>query len=376
MQRILFNTLCIFFIIFLLTACSSGEESSTEPEQLPEKPSAEMEDWELELYNLAKEEGEVNIIGWPSSDREALLAEFEKKYPGIKVNYIGMRYADAMVKLKEEQNNGKFLADVQLEGLSAQFEDINEYIVNPDIQKDENWHGGFTNGVSSLIGTNYEGQYIYGIQALPQILINNDVIPKGEIKTFEDLLNSEYSNKILTYDFSVKGQGTVTLTALAREKGEQYITDLINQVKPVLANDHRQIAQWFATGKYPIVIGIDTMQLTEFTEKGVVKNVQKLRLEKSTLYNPFGVAVLKNPPNPNTTKLFINWFLSKDGQEKYVEILDVYQSRRIGAGEVKNEYAIPWTQIDIENAIPILAEEPQKVEAWVMEQGKIYKGEK
>ena len=101
-----------------------------------------------------------------------------------------------------------------------------------------------------------------------------------------------------------------------------------------------------------------------------------MRLEKSTLYNPFGLAVLKNPPNPNATKLFVNWFLGKEAQGKYVDILDVYQSRRTDAGEVKNEYAIPWSQIDSENAIPILAEEPQKLEAWVMEQGKMYKGEK
>ena len=376
MQRKMFHSVFIFFIIFLLTACSTGEESSTKPESSSKQSTAELEDWEVELYNLAKEEGKINIIGWPSPDREVLLAEFEKKYPGIEVNYIGMRYSDAMVKLKEEQNNGKFLADVQLEGLSAQFEDIHEYIVDPDVQKDENWHGGFENGDKSLVGTNYEGQYIYGIQALPQILINNDVIPEGEIEIFEDLLNSEYSDKVLTYDFSMKGQGTVTLTALAREKGEQFVTDLIEEAQPVLANDHRQIAQWFATGKYPIVIGIDTTQLTEFTDKGVVKNVQKLRLEKSTLYNPFGLAVLKNPPNPNATKLFVNWFLGKEAQGKYVDILDVYQSRRTDAGEVKNEYAIPWSQIDSENAIPILAEEPQKLEAWVMEQGKMYKGEK
>ena len=376
MKSKMFHSLFVIFIIFLLTACSSGEESSTEPETTTKQPTTEMEEWETELYDLAKEEGAVNIIGWPSSDRETLLAEFEKKYPGVKVNYIGMRYSDAMVKLKEEQNNGKFLADVQLEGLSAQFEDINQYIVNPDVQKDENWYGGFATGVDSLIGTSYEGQYIYGIQALPQVLINNDVIPEGEIKTFEDLLKSEYSDKVLTYDFSLKGQGAVTLTALAREKGEQYITDLVKTVKPVMASDHRQIVQWFATGKYPIVIGIDTTQISEFTEKGIIKKVQKLRLDKTSLYNPFGIAVLKNPPNPNASKLFVNWFLSKDGQEKYVEILDVYQSRRTDASEVKNEYAIPWAQIDAEKAIPILTEEPQKLEAWVMEQGKIYKGEK
>ncbi|WP_338449883.1 extracellular solute-binding protein [Niallia oryzisoli] len=373
MKRKRFILLAVILLL-VFTACSNQQKTvESQTDKASTKVDSKKEAWEQELYELAKKEGKISIVGWPSENREALLEEFEKEYPGIKVNFIGMRYTDAMVKLREEQNNGKYLADVQIEGLAAQFDDLNKYIVNPDIKNDDNWHGGFAKGFDALKGSNYEGQYIYGVQASPQILINNDVIPEGEIKTFEDLLKSEYSGKIVGYDFSIRGQSTVTLTGLARAKGEDFVTELLEKGKPVVVKDHRQIANWFATGRYPIVIGIDTTQLEEFKEKGVVKNIQTLRVEKANTYQPFALAVLKNPPNPNATKLFVNWYLSKKGQEKFVDLIGIYQSRRTDVPEVQNEYTIPWSQIEQENDVPMTSVEGTKTEDWVLEQGKNYK---
>lgn len=373
MKRKQFILLAVILLL-VFTACSNQQKTvQSQTDKAPTKEESKKEAWEQELYELAKEEGKISIVGWPSENREALLEEFEKEYPGIKVNFIGMRYTDAMVKLREEQNKGKYLADVQIEGLAAQFDDLNKYIINPDIKNDDNWFGGFAKGFDALKGSNYEGQYIYGVQALPQILINNDVIPKGEIKTFEDLLKSEYSGKMVGYDFSIRGQSTVTLTGLARAKGKDFVTELLEKGKPVVVKDHRQIANWFATGRYPIVIGIDTTQLEEFKEKGVIKSIQTLRVEKANTYQPFALAVLKNPPNPNATKLFVNWYLSKKGQEKFVDLIGIYQSRRTDVQEVQNEYTIPWSQIDQENDVPMTSVEGTKTEDWVLKQGKSYR---
>jgi hypothetical protein len=44
------------------------------------------------------------------------------------------------------------------------------------------------------------------------------------------------------------------------------------------------------------------------------------------------IAVLKNPPNPNATKVFVNWYLSQEGQQTYVDLFydggDTVLSRR------------------------------------------------
>jgi ABC-type Fe3+ transport system substrate-binding protein len=39
--------------------------------------------------------------------------------------------------------------------------------------------------------------------------------------------------------------------------------------------------------------------------------------------NSFGViGIVKNPPHPNATKVFINWFLSREGQDWYGRIME------------------------------------------------------
>ena len=54
-----------------------------------------------------------------------------------------------------------------------------------------------------------------------------------------------------------------------------------------------------------------------------------------------GLTLLKNPPHPNAIKVFLAWFLSKEGQDSYVErgALDSV-SRRLDA-QVKYPDARP-----------------------------------
>ena len=33
------------------------------------------------------------------------------------------------------------------------------------------------------------------------------------------------------------------------------------------------------------------------------------------------IGIVKNPPHPHATKVFVNWFLGKQGQELYVKVM-------------------------------------------------------
>ena len=51
--------------------------------------------------------------------------------------------------------------------------------------------------------------------------------------------------------------------------------------------------------------------------------------EGSSSSNGYGsLAILKNPPHPNATKIFVNWLLSKEGQELYSRTL-LHGTRRL-----------------------------------------------
>jgi len=360
-----------------LAACGTAQpaaEPNAQPQQ-PAAPETSKEAWEVEfdrVYEEAKKEGELIVYGQPGTNREDLMREFEKAYPGIKVKYTGMRSNEASAKLIAEQAQGKFLADIQIEGAEGGFEDAREFIIDPGLKDDSIWHGGFEAGFKALEGSAYEGRYVYGLLASPTIYINNDVIPEGEIKTIEDIIDPKWKGQLLIKDFSRFGQSTSALGGLVHQQGQEYMHKLLEN-EPILGEDDRQNVQWFLTGRYPIAIGLDTTQLDTFKESGVTAKIQRLRQEKATFYTPFSLGVLKNPPHPNATKVFIHWYFSKEGQEHFVDKLNNYLSRRVDVKEPESPESIPWAQIDIENAMAYYSKEGLEITNWVIEQGKAYK---
>ncbi len=348
--------------VVMLTACgttsqtnSPSPQSATSNQQSPTSQpagqatsNANKQDWEIEwekTIELAKQEGEVTIIGSAQTDREDLMREFEKAYPGIKVKYFGMSSSESGPKIQAEQQQGKYLTDIVLEsGGAAQTDDIHNYIILPEVKDDKNWNYGYEKGFE-MAQAQYTGQFVYANLAFPYLFINNDVIPEGEIKTFDDLLDPKYKGKFIINDFSKLGQGHVMMTALYMSKGEEFINKLMAQ-EPILVSDPRQVAEWFATGKYAIGIGVDSSTLGKYKDQGIVKKVSKLEPEKSEYVGSFALTLLKNPPHPNATKVFLNWFFGKEGQTHFVNIVQDYISRRTDVPLPPVEGMRGWDKID------------------------------
>jgi len=51
------------------------------------------------------------------------------------------------------------------------------------------------------------------------------------------------------------------------------------------------------------------------------------------------LAIIKDPPHPNATRVFINWFLSREGQATYQKALGE-PTRRLDVETVKDMYAV------------------------------------
>ena|SRR5512145_369328 len=80
----------------------------------------------------------------------------------------------------------------------------------------------------------------------------------------------------------------------------------------------RQIADALAKGKLFLTIGIFYYTLEPFIKAGLP--VKALPLPKEGTHTSRGsgtITIVKNPPHPNATKVFINWLLSREGQEVF-----------------------------------------------------------
>jgi ABC-type Fe3+ transport system substrate-binding protein len=100
-------------------------------------------------------------------------------------------------------------------------------------------------------------------------------------------------------------------------KGEAFLKSLVAQ-KMFITRDVRLLADNTAKGQLGISIGIAYADFLPFIKAGLP--VKPLPRPKEGMYVTTGygsLTIIKNAPHPNAAKLFVNWFLGKEGQEVY-----------------------------------------------------------
>src|SRR5690606_17639663 len=135
-----------------------------------------------------------------------------------------------------------------------------------------------------------------------------------------------------------------------------------------------QLVENWATGKYPIGLGLNELEVTKFVANGVVKSWSKIDPDPITSLHPSTLAVLKNPPNPNATKLFVNWFLSQEAQLQRIKDQEEAGtgnlSRRADVSKPNLDLVPGWDQIDYKHSL--LAPDAVEVRANMLQLGIDY----
>src|SRR5919199_1603170 len=110
--------------------------------------------WELEWERVlaaAKQEGAVAVVGPPGDDYRGALAAFEKAYPDIRLDYLGVSGRDVEAKLIAERDAGQYLVDVHVGGSTTAFSlkphgvfaPLRPALILPDASDDSKWRWGF-----------------------------------------------------------------------------------------------------------------------------------------------------------------------------------------------------------------------------------------
>lgn len=139
----------------------------------------------------------------------------------------------------------------------------------------------------------------------------------GDSFSFENTiyLNPKWKGKIGLNDPRIGGSGISLWSFMWEVKVEEYLKKLVQQ-DLFLSRNLRQIADALAKGKLAITIGLGRSEYEPFLSAGLpIKEVPtpKEGLPASSGYGVLGI--VKNPPHPNAIKVFVNWFLCKEGQE-------------------------------------------------------------
>ena len=100
-------------------------------------------------------------------------------------------------------------------------------------------------------------------------------------------------------------------------KGEEYLKNLAAQ-DLYIGRDQRVLSESLAKGRVAVMIGNTYYSFMPFVKAGLpVKPLPTLKEGTFGTGGSGNLAIIKAPAHPNSTKVFVNWLLSRDGQEVF-----------------------------------------------------------
>lgn len=296
-------------------------------------PSANPE-WDR-IVEEARKEGEVIVWGGNTPEaREFEKDAFEKAYPGIRVNlFQAPLSSDRDSRFIQEWQAGVARLDVLVTGSAGAnarvkplgaLQDVRPFL-RPEILDPATWRDG------RILWVDKEHQYMLMSDTLvyPPVTVNATVQPQ-DLQRWEDLLDPKWKGKVVMQD--------------PRQSGAGFAASLMMYYNPSLGPDFSQ--QFF--GNSP-VFSPDVRQNIEWTNAGrTLANIHALPREVESLNKEFGGTLRMIPsltaggkpvgtflgsdgilfipnlnplPHPNATKVYVNWFYSRAGQQAMVDIV-------------------------------------------------------
>jgi ABC-type Fe3+ transport system substrate-binding protein len=301
---------------------------------------AQVPQWD-QIVAAARKESRVVVSIPPGAElRKSLKDVFEKRF-GIELELVTGRGAASAKKIADEFRAGLRLTDVHtggsapiIYGLSGMLEAVESQFILAEVSEPRHWWGGH-------MYVDKANRYGYSFLAFVQdaVWYNSDLVKPGELRTYDDLLHPKWRGKIGYSDPRRGGAGQGNWTFLWKTKGEEFLKKLVRQ-NPVMMTEERPLAEALAKGSLAITIGLDIDNFISFVRAGLP--VKPLPQMKDGIYPVTGsgaLAVIKNPPHPNATKVFVNWLLSKEGQEAYQSAIGE-PTRRLDVAAPKEAYAV------------------------------------
>lgn len=307
----------------IAVACAPGASptAGTSPD------SAGKQAWEAEwdkLVAAAKQEGKLVIQTLAGEGYRKLLDTFQQAFPGIDVELTAIASSSWAPKFLSERKAGLYAWDVTqtppITGFSLfadnVYDPIRPLMFRPDILEDRAWAGGHELG---WLDNDKKWVFQTGWDLTGGLFINTDLVPEGEVKTARDMLAPKWKGKIVSFDPRTGGASATPLTVMRLKLGDTSLKQLFVDQEAVISRDMRQLTEFLIRGRYAIGFGTTRPILDELQKEGLGKNVKQILPEDFTYLAGQCIWLINRAPHPNAAKLYVNWFLSKEGQQTFIQ---------------------------------------------------------
>jgi ABC-type Fe3+ transport system substrate-binding protein len=317
-----------------------------------------------DVIAAAKKEGRVVVFGPQGDATQAALTDgFQKQY-GITVDYSGLAGDQVAPKVVNPVAAGQHINDVAITGTTTVIDvlmpanavmPLQDYLVGPNDSDPKQWLNG------RLHFADNAGKYnlVFSEYVKAPFVFNPQQASESDFKSNKNLLDPKWKGKIIMRDPLGPGPGlsVVTYWYTTESLGKDFVRQFFASA-PVMSNDDRQILDGVAHGQYAIGVGPSDVLTNEYVARGLpVKHMPGEQLaEKPYVTAGNGsVAVIKDPPHPNATKLYLDYLLSKDGQAAWV--------KAAGFASLRND-------VPHDNVLPILV--PKEGTDYIEQQNEDY----
>jgi iron(III) transport system substrate-binding protein len=294
--------------------------------------------WDETLAAARKEGKVVVVLGGGASRRYRPVFKFFEDKFGVRTVVStggGRKQAD---RLLAERGAGKYKVDIFMVGPTTgntrlipngAADPIKPLLFLPDVVDQSLWYKG------RHYYSDPEEKYIFALSGAADltplsIRFNTDKLPVKEAKKIDSMWRfldkKRFAGKIVAFPPTIGGAGgSYFTTHVHPDLGEKYLRGFFDPELDVkFIRDFRQVADGVARGKYTmaIFVGSAGQDIDRLGDVGLpVANLQEILegplKERPTLQgtgSSSNIMVVNRRPHPNAAKLFVNWFLSKEGQ--------------------------------------------------------------
>ncbi len=310
---------------------------------------------EQQLYDAAKKEKEFTwyTAHYGSETAAAVCSGFEKKYPGIKCNYIRTTAQVAYQRLAQDMKANLAVASV------FSSTDVSHH----GRMKQDGWVQPYRpKNLSELIDTfkgfnDPDGLYVATAAGLVLITYNTTLVqPKDAPKKWTDLLDPKWKNHVSIGHPSFSGYVGTWVVQMRKLYGWDYFKKLeLN--KPRIGRSINDTVTMLNAKESWVAAGPSATTL-QSRDKG--NPLALVYPEDGAILMVSPTSILKNAPAPNAAKLFEEYLLGRECNEIMVKLREDSVNKHVkplpGARSVAEIKTIRPSYDEVEKGIPEVKE--------------------
>ena len=351
------------------SSASPSSSASTKAPSAEEQAYQKAQDNWKKVVEAAQKEGEATFYTILDQTRTKPYTDaFNKLDPKIQVKFVMQPGAAAIQRFQGEASTKQYIGNAHLTGATTTRQMARLELT----QTVDDLPALYEPGVKWAIPPLYDKPKETITFALVKYLLvyNTNLVPAGqEPKTWKDLADPKWKDKLFIWDPRIAGYGRQLMATiyLHPQYGPDVASKIVDNMRPVAqTNDGVQ-----AVAKGEAAVSIAPWGAYVPVRDAPVKPISP---EDGSVFAPMQVAVVKNAPQLNVTKVFLNWLLSKEGQAVVGNDYAVLRSDVSGAAKetqvLPGEKFMPNTPYTYDFEVNKIDETGKIIDKWINDANK------